>query len=139
MHTVILLVSFVFPQIFKMLCYSLHLTFNLVINSGFCFGLNFFRVVLIINMVFLLQKDGKRMVFLLFKPLKRDYRSVPSSSASVFPPNYFSVSLHYLKGEVQGEDNIIKYPFLNQWKSVLQVSQLLKCIWVIGRVYSNFN
>lgn len=57
-------------------------------------------MVLIINMMFLLQKDCKRMVCLLSKPLKQDYRFVLTSSAFIFSPNYFSVSLHYLKGEV---------------------------------------
>lgn len=86
-------------------------------------------------MMFLLQKDCKRMVCLLSKPLKQDYRFVLDSSASTFSPNYFSVLLHFLKGEdndtvfievVQGEDNIVKYPFLHQWSSVFQFSQLLQ-------------
>lgn len=51
-------------------------------------------------MTFLLQKACKRMVCLLSKPLKQDYRFVLNSSASIFSPIYFSVSLHYLKGEV---------------------------------------
>lgn len=49
-------------------------------------------------MMFLLQKDCKRMVFLLSEPLKQDYRFV-LSSASMFSINYYSVSLHNLKGE----------------------------------------
>lgn len=62
-------------------------------------------MVTIINMMFLLQKDCKRMVCLLSEPLKQDYRFVLNSSASMFSINYCSVSLHYLKG--QANDSVI--------------------------------
>lgn len=51
------------------------------------------------NMMFLLQKDCKRIVCLLSEPLKQDCRFVLNSSASIFSTNYCSVSFHYLKGE----------------------------------------
>lgn len=92
----------------------MYLTFNFLIHSGFWFWFFSFREVSIINMMFLLQKDCKRMVCLLSEPLKQDYRFVLNSSASMFSVNYCSVSLHYLEGEandtviiedvVQGKD-----------------------------------
>lgn len=98
-HTVIVLACCIFPQIFIMLCNSLYLTFSFLVHSGFWFCFVSFRVVSIINMMFLLQKDCKRMVCLLSGPLKQGCRFVLKSAASIFSINYCSVSLHYLKGE----------------------------------------